>query len=761
MNQKNEILFEQALAAFNNRNYSVTMKNLLSFLKNNPTNIDGYHLLGVTLALMNDHKNALKYYKEAINLKTNDAQIFSNYASSLSEIGDYENALNAQKKALLIEPNNHEYLYNAGNILCALGYFNDSLIYYQNALKINQTFAPIYNNYGKALFDLKRFSESLEYFDQALKIDPYYLNCLNNKGIALKELKYYDESMNVLQIAYSINNNHAETLSNIGIVLCALNKFKEALNFFQRAVELKPNYAEAWSNKGAVFNYFKKFNDAISCHDRALNIAPTYAEAWSNKATSLVEINKYSDALKCYEKALVLKPEFEWIFGNVIHTKMKLGLWNDYENDLNKLINDINSRKKSVQPFVSLFSIDDPSIHKQCAEIYVSSLFSTNQKLEPFDNKLTRNKIRLGYFSADFGSHAVSSLIVELLEFHNKNLFEIIGFSFSKNDGGTMYSRVSNTFDEFIQIDDMSDREVAILARNKQIDIAIDLGGFTGANRFGPFAFKLAPIQVNYLGYPGTSGSDFMDYVIADKTLIPEEQRNSFSEKIVYLPDCYQPNDSTKVIKHKFQHRSELDLPENSFVFCCFNNNYKIQPNIFKIWMHILSIVDHSVLWLLMDDDALKTNLSNEAKNLGIDPDRLIYANRLPVSEHLGRHAFADLFLDTFPYNAHTTASEALWSGLPLLTLQGKSFASRVASSLLKAMDLPELICQSQDEYKSKAIFLAKNPAEISELKRKISQNKYSSPLFNTKLMTQNLEAAYTKMYQAYLEGRNLDHMYI
>jgi predicted O-linked N-acetylglucosamine transferase (SPINDLY family) len=324
-----------------------------------------------------------------------------------------------------------------------------------------------------------------------------------------------------------------------------------------------------------------------------------------------------------------------------------------------------------------------------------------------------------------------------------------------------MYSRVSNTFDEFIQIDDMSDREVAILARNKQIDIAIDLGGFTGANRFGPFAFKLAPIQVNYLGYPGTSGSDFMDYVIADKTLIPEEQRNSFSEKIVYLPDCYQPNDSTKVIKHKFQHRSELDLPENSFVFCCFNNNYKIQPNIFKIWMHILSIVDHSVLWLLMDDDALKTNLSNEAKNLGIDPDRLIYANRLPVSEHLGRHAFADLFLDTFPYNAHTTASEALWSGLPLLTLQGKSFASRVASSLLKAMDLPELICQSQDEYKSKAIFLAKNPAEISELKRKISQNKYSSPLFNTKLMTQNLEAAYTKMYQAYLEGRNLDHIYI
>ena len=682
MNQTNEILFEQALAAFNAKNYSGAKKKLLTLLKSNPVHIDGYHLLGVSLALMDDHKNALKYYREAINLKTTDAQIFSNYASSLSAIGDHENALEAQKRALQIEPNNYEYLYNAGNLLCALGNFESSLIYYQNALKINSTFAPIYNNYGKTLFDLKRFSESLEYFDQALKIDPYYLNCLNNKGIALKELKYFDESLKVLQIAYTINSNHAETLSNIGIVLCALNKFKEALNFFQRAVELKPNYAEAWSNKGAVFNYFKKFNDAILCHERALSIAPNYAEAWSNKATSLVEINRYSDALRCYEKVLALKPEFEWIFGNVIHTKMKLGLWNDYENDLSKLINAINSRKKSVQPFVGLFSIDDPSIHKQCAEIYVSSLFSTNQRLEPFESKTKRNKIRIGYFSADFGSHAVSSLIVELLESHNKNLFEVIGFSFSNNDGGAMYSRVSNTFDEFIQIDDMSDREVAILARNKKIDIAIDLGGFTGANRFGPFSFKLAPIQVNYLGYPGTSGSNFMDYVIADKTLIPEEQRNSFSEKIVYLPDCYQPNDSTKVITHKFKYRSELDLPENSFVFCCFNNNYKIQPNIFKTWMYILTAVDHSVLWLLMDDDALKVNLSNEAKNLGVDPTRLIFAKRLPVSEHLGRHAFADLFLDTFPYNAHTTASEALWSGLPILTLQGKSFASRVASIL-------------------------------------------------------------------------------
>lgn len=761
MNQNDEILFEQALAAFNARNYSGAKKKLLTLLKSDPVHIDGYHLLGVSLALMDDHKNALKYYREAINLKTTDAQIFSNYASSLSAIGEHENALEAQKKALQIEPNNFEYLYNAGNLLCALSNFEGSLIYYQNALKNNQTFAPIYNNYGKALFDLKRFSESLEYFDQALKIDPYYLNCLNNKGIALKELKYYDESIKVLQIAYSINNNHAETLSNIGIVLCALHKFKEALNFFQRAVELKPNYAEAWSNKGAVFNYFKKFNDAISCHDRALNITPNYAEAWSNKATSLVEINKYSDALKCYEKALVLKPEFEWIFGNVIHTKMKLGLWNDYENDLSKLINDINSRKKSVQPFVSLFLIDDPVIHQQCAEIYVSNLFSTNQKLGLFENKTKRNKIRIGYFSADFGSHAVSSLIVELLESHNKNLFEIIGFSFSSNDGGAMYSRISNTFDEFIQIDDMSDHEVAILARNKQIDIAIDLGGFTGANRFGPFAFKLAPIQVNYLGYPGTSGSNFMDYIIADQTLIPEEQRNCFNEKIVYLPDCYQPNDSSKVITYKFKHRSELDLPENSFVFCCFNNNYKIQPNIFKTWMHILSVVDHSVLWLLMDDDALKINLSDEAKNLGIDPSRLIFAKRLPVSEHLGRHTFADLFLDTFPYNAHTTASEALWSGLPILTLQGKSFASRVASSLLRAMDLPELICQSQDEYKSKAIFLAKNPSEISALKMKISQNKSSSPLFNTQLMTHNLESAYTKMYQAYLDGRNPEHIYI
>jgi len=388
-------------------------------------------------------------------------------------------------------------------------------------------------------------------------------------------------------------------------------------------------------------------------------------------------------------------------------------------------------------------------LQKKSSVIYAQDKYPFNPILGTILKRSKNEKIRIGYFSADFKNHPVAFLIAELFEIHDRRQFEIYAFSLI-NAADEMKGRLQLAFDHSIEIQVMTDIEIAQLSRSLNIDIAVDLTGYTKDSRTGIFSYRAAPIQVNYLGYPGTMGADYIDYIIADKTLIPLDAQSSYTEKVVYLPNSYQVNDRKRLISDRQFTRQELRLPENRFVFCCFNNNFKILPATFEGWMRILKAVEGSVLWLLQDNSWAVENLKKEAEKQGISADRLVFAERLPLPEHLARHRQADLFLDTFPYNAHTTASDALWSGLPVLTLMGRSFASRVAASLLNAIDLPELITTGQEGYEALAIELALNPQKLAEIKLKLANNRLTTPLFDTPLFAKNLETAYIKMYERY-----------
>jgi len=380
--------------------------------------------------------------------------------------------------------------------------------------------------------------------------------------------------------------------------------------------------------------------------------------------------------------------------------------------------------------------------------------------LGPIPKHPKREKIRIGYFSMDFKNHAVAMLTAGLFETHNRARFEVIAFSFGPDTKDEMRVRLEKAFDQFIDVQDKSDKEIAELARQMGIDIAIDLAGFTADSRTGIFAYRAAPVQVNYLGYPGTMGADYMDYLIADETLIPEESRQYYAEKIIYLP-CFQANDSKRMIADRVFTREELGLPHHSFVFCCFNNNYKFTPDTFVSWMRILKQTSDSVLFLYAENELVVTNLRREASQQGVDSHRLVFGKKLPAPDYLARYRAADLFLDTLPFNAGTTASDALWAGLPVLTCMGEAFASRMAASLLNAIDMPELITHTQQDYEALAIELATNPDRLKAIRQKLERQRLTTPLFDTELFTRHIEEAYTKMFERYQADLAPAHIYV
>jgi predicted O-linked N-acetylglucosamine transferase (SPINDLY family) len=440
---------------------------------------------------------------------------------------------------------------------------------------------------------------------------------------------------------------------------------------------------------------------------------------------------------------------------------MKICSWLDLMDSLAIVSKKVLANEKVSQPGILLALNDDALLHKKSSEIYVQNKYPLNSLLGPILKRTKSQKIKIGYFSADFHNHATGYLMAELFELHDKSQFELIGFSFGPITRDEMRQRIEKSFDHFIEVGNQSDMEIALLSRKLNIDIAIDLKGFTQDSRAGIFANRAAPIQVSYLGFPGTMGADYIDYIIADKVLIPPELQSCYVEKVVYLPNSYQVNDRQRLISDREFTRQDLGLPQDGFVFCCFNNNYKILPATFAGWMRILKSLDGSVLWLFQNNPWAVENLKEEATKHGIDASRLVFADRMSLPEHLARHRHADLFLDTFPYNAHTTTSDALWAGLPVLTLMGKSFASRVSASLLNAVGLPELIMTNQEEYEALAIKLALNPQKLADIKLKLANNRLAAPIFDTPLFARHIEAAYVKMVDRYQADLQPDQILI
>jgi len=609
----------------------------------------------------------------------------------------------------------------------------------------------------------KNFDQAEALLKKLLNIDPNNFIALNILGVLCGIKKNHEDAFIYFRRAIHLKPDYNEAWYNKGNTLKELKRYDEALYHYDKAIHLKPDYAQAWNNKAITLQDLKRYDEALNHYDKAIHLKPDYNEAWYNKGNTLKELKRYDEALYHYDKAIHLKPDLDFAFGQILHLKMLICDWSTFNSSVKTCIDGVENSKKIIHPFLLLGLIDDLKLHLNCSKIFANDRNNVIPILGPVIKVSKKKKIRIGYYSADFHNHATSYLIAELLEKHDKNFFEVYGFSFGPNSNDDYQKRVSKAFDKFNIVNNLTDIEVASLSRRIGIDIAIDLKGYTMDCRPNLFSYRSAPIQVNYLGYPGSTGVNYMDYIIADNIIIPTQLNNLYSEKIIYLPDSYQPNDSKRKISDKIFTRKELNIPEDSFIFCCFNNTYKILPEIFNLWIEILKKVENSVLWLL--DDSMNSiaskNLKKEARARGISDQRLIFSKKIPSDENLARLKLADLFLDTFPYNAHTTCSDALWAGVPVLTYSGESFASRVAASLLNSLGLKELVADSLDHYKAIAIQLAKNKNELFSIKEKLSIKKITSPLFNTNLFTKNLEKAYKIIYTRHLNNLSPENIEI
>jgi predicted O-linked N-acetylglucosamine transferase (SPINDLY family) len=499
----------------------------------------------------------------------------------------------------------------------------------------------------------------------------------------------------------------------------------------------------------------------MQSYDQAIAKKPDYADAYFNRASLRRQMKQFEAAASDYKAAAALDPGIKFIAGARLEVRTQVCDFRDFDADVARAAASVERDVPASHPFAFLTFSDSPRLQKLAAQIWVRETCPPDPSLGPIPARAPHEKIRIGYFSADFRTHPVSMLIAELFELHDRSRFEITAFAFGPPANDALRARLERAFDSFLDVGAQSDVDVALLARKLGIDIAVDLGGFTEHSRPKIFALRAAPIQVNYLGYPGTSGAPYMDYIVADGMVIPAGSRDHYSEKVIYLPNSYQVNDSTRRIPDQVLSRSELQLPENGFVFCCFNNNFKIRPDTFESWMRILGQVEHSVLWLLEDNPVTPVNLRKEAASRGIDPNRLVFAQRVLPPQHLARQRAADLFLDTAPYNAHTTGSDALRAGLPVLTLIGESFAGRVASSLLSALNLPELITSAPEQYEALAVRLATDPALLSQIRQKLERNWRTAPLFDTPLFAKHLETAYMNIFKRHQSDLPPDHIFV
>ena len=703
--------------------------------------------------------DALAGYDRLLALEPNAADVHDHRGVVLRELERFEEAVESHDRALALDPNNAESARNRGIALRALKRFDEALESYDLAITIKPDYAEAYFSRAVALTAMKRFADAIRCYDRSIQLQPDYAEAYNNRGVVLHDLKRFDEALQCHDRAIQIKPDYAEAYCNRALVLMALKRFTEALQSCDAAIRRKPDYAEAHINRGIALTELKRLDEALRNYDRAIEIKPALADAYYNRGVTLNILKRFDEAVKSYDRVVEIDPKYDFIYGTRLHAKMRICDWRDLENDIAVIRDKVLHGEKASHPFPLTAVATAASVQRKAAETWAVNKLPSAHFPPEFAARRRREKIRIGYFSTDFHGHATAFLMAGLFEAHDRSKFELIAFSLGPDREDDTRKRLMSTFDHFVDVRLKSDAEVAVLARALEIDIAVDLNGFAQNARTAIFALRAAPIQVSYLGYPGTMGAEYIDYLVADRTLIPPLQQSHYTEKLVYLPDTYQANDRTRRIADRLFTRSEAGLPQDGFVFTCFNNNYKITPEVFGSWMRILQQVDDSVLWLFEDNRSAAAHLRSEAARRNVSPDRLVFAHYMPLPEHLARHRLADLFLDTLPYNAHTTASDALWAGLPVLTRVGDTFPGRVAASLLNAIGLPELVTATPQEYEDLAVALARSPDKLPALKRKLADNRLTTPLFDTLLFKTHIEAAYAAMYERYHAGLPPDHI--
>lgn len=733
-----EKILQKAIQAHESGNFLKAKKLYKQIIKLNPRNAVANYNLGIIYQNNNGLLKALNFFKIALEANPSSLQYWLTYVDGLIKAELFDDALSTLnhakkigakgkafeemfiklerakfKKTQNISKEDHKHLLS---LLNNEKYYN-ALIESRNLQKFYPMNSRLYNIIGNAHCGLKQFESAVLNLEKAIDIDDIVPD-------------YYIDLGHV----YSLSGNDE---------LAVLN--------FEKCIQIDPKNHVALYNLGTIYKQHRDYDKAKNYLNDTLKIKPDYANAHNALGYLYHDKKQYSKALKKWEDALCCDPNLEAVRTMKLFVHAQINDWETIEKELYH-ISKIGVINQSVNPFPLLSLIDDPLTAKVRAILTANTFID-----EPIDIKRNikkkKEKLRIAYFSSDFYEHPVSFLLAKVIESHDRQEFEVFGYSLGTN-ADHMTERLKKAFDIYKEVASMSDKDIALMCVKDDIDIIIDLNGYTIGARLNIFGYHAAPIQISYLGCPLTSGSKNFDYIIADNVVIPEKFSDYYTEKIIRLPDTYLPTDNTRYISTRKTSRHDLNLPENSFVFCCFNNSNKISAKEFDIWMEIMLEVEDSVLWLKRWNEWSVINLLKEAKKRGIKSSRIIFADQMSMEEHLASYKLADLFIDTFAFNAHTTASEALWAGLPLVTLPGKGFASRVSASLLTAVDLPELISNSKDEYKEIIINLAKNPQILLKLKQKLKNNLSKKPLFNTELYTNNLEHAFRLAHQKYLNGQ-------
>jgi len=710
---------------------------------------DALHMLGIIEAQRGNFTGGLTRIQDALRVRPNAPEALINLGRIQIELGDPASAVATYRKALAADPKSALAHSNLSIILRREGQSEEALTHCDAALAILPNYADAHNNRGNVLADLERYEEALTAYNKAVALASNHDSAHLGRGNAFWGLERRDDALAAYDRAIALNPNLVEAWLARGELLTELGRHNEALACFDRARQLRPDSAEPWLDCGNSLLALRRYDEAFGAYERALALMPDLPAALLGRANVFVEFKRFAEAYAAYDKALSLDPALAWRFvaGHRLFTKLNICDWNGLDADIAYLLSMLREGKTVSYPFPALSVPSTPADQLLCAKFAIAEL----PPAQPVWNGeiYAHDRIRIAYLSSDLREHAVAHLTAGLFEHHDKSRFETTAISFDAERDSATGRRVKAAFDRFIDAPTHTDEQIAGLIRQLEIDIVVDLNGFTRNARLGVFARRPAPIQVNYLGYAGTMGADFYDYIIADETVIPNEHTQFYSEKVVRLPGSFMANDDKRAIAERVPSRAELQLPEHGFVFCSFNQSYKIEPSVFDAWMRLLAAVDGSVLWLKDNDPVATANLRREAERRGVAPERLVFAPSLPdVADHLARQRQADLFVDTLYYNAHTTAADALWAGIPVVTCLGEAFAGRVASSLLRAVGLPELVTQSLADYEALALRLAREPGLLAATKAKLAANRLSMPLFDTARFTRNIERAYTTMWQ-------------
>ena len=706
-------------------------------IKLNPKSAESYYNLGLALKDLGKAKEAEISIHKSIELKPDFANAHFNLGTILKDLGKLKEAEISTLKAIELKPNFAEAYFNLGTILKDLGKLKEAEISTNKAIELKSDFANAHFNLGTILKDLGKLKEAEVSTLKAIELKADFAEAYFNLGLILIDLGKLKEAEISTRKAIKLKPDFAEAYLNLGNILNNLGKLKGAEIFTRKATELKPNYVEAYLNLGNTLNNLGKLKEAEISTRKAIKLKPDFAEAYLNLGNTLRDLGKLQEALQAYQKSFDIEPKEIHRISNLFSIFSKLCLWERIEHYY-PYLNIIGIEGKAISPLDLMYLEDNPINHLKRAIKF--SKVNIKESLAKINYK-KNDIIKIGYFSSDFRNHPVSHLITRVLELHDKKEFKIYAYSLH-NIEDDYTNRIKNAVFLFRNLKDISDLEIVNIVREDNIDIAVDLNGYTKNNRTSIFSYRLAPIQINYLGYPGTLGSKSFDYIFADKILIPENYKKFYVEKVMYLPNSFIPHDNTKKISRNKFSKEMMGLPSEGFIFTCFNNIQKITLKEFHIWMNLLKKVDNSVLWIMKPHKSAIENINYQLKKHGLTKGRVIYAEKMNLDDHLSRHSCGDLFLDTFNYNAGTTATDALWAGMPLITLLGKSYSARMGGSILSACDLHELITQSVSEYECLAYELATNKDKLIRIKRKV-KDKINSSFFDTNNFTRGLEKVY------------------